>query len=386
MSFLTQQTFAQLVQLQTEQFGVAAGQPARTDAGSTLGSFFDAVALLGVQLEQQIAYENLIARLATSSGADVDTFVNPFGVFRLAATYAFGPETFSIPSPSGTQLVIPLGTVVQTPGGVQFMAVADTTNGAYSASANGYILPSGQTSVSVTVAATVGGTIGNVQANQITVVYGGPGGSPLPASFIVTNPNPFNDAQNTETDQALKTRFAQYVSGAHAGTSNSIRAAVNGVQPGLTFSVGDGLAPNGSPESAFFTVVVNVAGSGTAPSAVLLSEVTAAVEEVRPAGISYTVVGPTLIPVAASGTLTYAPGYNAATVAAAVNAAYIAFANSIGLNPLGSSTTLSYGQVYAVLFGVAGVQNIDGLLLNGGTSDVVASFGQQVVAGTSSFA
>jgi phage-related baseplate assembly protein len=129
-------------------------------------------------------------------------------------------------------------------------------------------------------------------------------------------------------------------------------------------------------------VVVNVIGQSSGPGGELLSEISDAVAAVRPLGISYTVVAPTLLSVAVAGTLTIASGYTASAVVAAANAAVAAYIDSIGLSPTGTSTTLSYGRVFAILFSVPGVANVDGLTLNGTSgTDIVAPFGEQIVAG-----
>jgi hypothetical protein len=136
---------------------------------------------------------------------------------------------------------------------------------------------------------------------------------------------------------------------------------------------------------AFFTVVVNVLGQSSGPSANLLTLVQEAIDAVRTAGILRAVIGPTLVDVNAVATIDVASGYDSAAVIAACQAAYDAYVNNIGLDPAGGTTDCSYGRVYAVLLAVAGVTNVTGLTLNGATTDISAGFAQQLVAGTATF-
>ena len=105
-------------------------------------------------------------RLATSSGADADSFGADFGFTRLAAVAAQGSVTFSRYTPSMTAL-IPVGTIVTTADGTtQFAVGTDTTNAAWAAAQNGYLLGSGVASVTVPIAAVAPGSAGNVLARH----------------------------------------------------------------------------------------------------------------------------------------------------------------------------------------------------------------------------
>jgi hypothetical protein len=117
----------------------------------------------------------------------------------------------------------------------------------------------------------------------------------------------------------------------------------------------------------------------------LRNSVHAAVDPIRAAGIDFFVGAPTLIEVGISATITVDPNYPDpdAVIAACVTACE-SFVNGIGLDPDGGSTTCPYGKIYGVLYGVPGVQLADNLLVNGGTIDIVAPFGSQLVAQTPS--
>jgi uncharacterized phage protein gp47/JayE len=381
----TPQTLQQFQQLIASQYSQQAAKTANTDSKSTLAAIFNAVAALAVQQQLNISQAFALSRLATSSGPDVDSFCQPFGVTRLPQEASSGTVVFSTPSPVSGKVTIPVGTIVSTPSGLQFVVIADNSQPGYNASDGGYDIFTGQSSVSATVQCLTPGSIGNVQANQITQLYGGPGAQPIVGVNAVTNPAAFTNGRDAETDAELKNRFTQQMMSGGGGTNPAIAAAILGVQPGLTYSIGDQINPDGSAHSGFFTVVVNVAGSGTAPQSSLINSVNNAVANARAVGIAWTVVAPTLVPVNVTATLHLASGAISANVIAAATTAMQNFINGIGLNPNGSPTTCTFAQTIATLLGVSGVANVTGLQLNGGTADITAAFANQLVAGTMNF-
>jgi hypothetical protein len=146
--------------------------------------------------------------------------------------------------------------------------------------------------------------------------------------------------------------------------------------------------------SAYFTVVVNIANSGAAAPASLITAVQTAVLAVRSEGIGVMVIGPTTQAVNSIATLVAFANLPAnitqSQIVSAAQAAYAAYVNGIGLNPDTTPTTCSIARCYAALLntqvnGVYVLSDVTGLTLNGGTVDLSASFGTQFVAGSSSF-
>lgn len=398
MAFLTTLSLAQIQQMIAEGYNAAANLPADTGPGSAFGPSFNAAALAIFSAQQQAQYVAAISRLSTipanadgSPNPDLDSFVNAFNFTRLGSSAASGQVTISTASPvSGSPLIVPVGFIVQTSGGLQFQVIADTTNGAYNAADNGYPIAVSASSVNASVKCLTLGTIGNVQAGQITNFYGGPGAVANPGVSTVTNAAAFTNAINFESDAALKTRFTTGISTGRSGTNSALGAAILGVQPGLTYAIGDRVNADGSAHASYFTVVVAVLGSSTATPSTILSQVTTAIEgstatsvpQVRAAGESYQVISPTFVSINVSATLTLAAGAVAATVVAAAQAALTTYLQGIGLNPQGASTLISYMKIGALLFGVSGVANVDNLLVNSGTSDITATFSQMFSVGT----
>ncbi len=395
MAYFTPSTIAQYQQQITTAYNAKATKPANTGPGSSLGAIFNAVSLLAVQLQQQALYVAGVARLLTSANLDVDSFFAQFGFARNQATSAiFNNIVVGTPSPASSNILIPVGMEAQTPGGIIFQVIADPTHPSWNASLNGYVLGTGSSSCIITMQALVPGSGGNVQPGTITQILSIPG-SPAPAGLSTIN-NPTvatTPGADQETDAAASTRFIAWITSRWA-VQGAILAAVSGVQPGLTYQIGDLLDPlgNNTTPDAFFTVVVNVLGQSTGPSAGLITAVTNAIEASRACGLPYTVVGPQLVTVNGTVTIKVAAGADPTATSNAVQAAFAAFINNIGMGNLAVTpqtlslgvSTCSFSKLLAALLAVAGVVTIPNgqFTLNGGTADITAAYGQQLVAGT----
>jgi hypothetical protein len=168
------------------------------------------------------------------------------------------------------------------------------------------------------------------------------------------------------------------------------------VQAGIIYSYGDRVDEDGYEHDAYFTMVVNLAGTGTVPPGSLIDTVTDALEglngypQVRPAGCSYAVVPPALIEVAGVFTVVPTAQFAAQTTAVrqAVKAQFLAFCNGIGLNVDTTPTTCSLAKCYAALLqtqinGVNCLADVTDLTLNGVAGDLTANFLSQFVFGSS---
>jgi hypothetical protein len=357
-----------------------------------MGGTFDAVSLMAVQQQYQDTYIQTTSRLSSipantdgTPNPDVDSFVAPFGYTRLTGTFATS-NTFSlnINSPSSTPIIIPCGLIFQRGDGVPFILVADTAQPAYNG-ANGYTIPGNNSTVSISATATClqEGITGNTPADSTWTVYLGPGVPTAPGLGSITNASRIASGAAVETDQALKDRFTLGMQNGKWAVITAIQAAVAGSQIGLTYSYGDRINQDGSSHPAYFTVVVNVAGSSSAPSSAVLELARSAVESVRAAGIGFQVVAPTLITPSVSGNIHVQSGFVPSTVLVAVQAAVQSYVNGIGLDPNGASTTLPYVQLVSIIVGVTGVNPTGTTVsLNSGTADVTATFGSQIVMPT----
>jgi Baseplate J-like protein len=417
LAFLTPLSLSQIQQTVVNFYNAAAATngipPVDTGQGSALGPVLNSAAFAIFQAQNEIIYVAAISRLSTipanadgSPNPDVDTFVAPFGFTRVFGTASGGQLLFSTPSAVATQVVIPVGAIAQTPGGLQFQVIADTTNAAYSATLNGYPITIGNASVSASAQCLSTGVQGNVVPGSITQLFGGTTGAQIPAPVNgVTNPLAFTGGANLESDAALKTRFTAGIStGRNTGTAFCVISAAMGTNPNLILSYGDRLNADGTTHNAYFTLVAAISGStsptpasvlnaiggpGLVPSA-LEGNPPMGIPQARPAGISYQVIGPTQFnSVTISGALTLSASAVSATVIASAQAAVAAYINSIGLLPYAlpgaSSTLLSYTKIAAILWSIPGIVNVDGILLNGGTSDITCPFAQMFTPGALTF-
>lgn len=386
-----------LVSIMSTAFAAQSNENVRDDQGEPLGDIWGAVELCLLVFSLNILYTNNKSRLQTSgnvSGSspqneyspDVDSFVNVFNIFRDPATESIGTVNFTPASASTTDQYIDPGTIVQTSDGLQFTVVADSTQGSYTAS--GYLIPSNSTAiVPVTVQCTTAGSIGNVSANTITSLVSGLGSTTPLSAYTVTNPQIFTNGTNGETDGSVYARFVNEFRSGRYATRLAVLTAIAGVQSNLTYQIIE--AYNGATSApGWFTVYVNVSGSGTTAPQGLIDAVTAAVTTVKALGISFVVLSPVLqaVPVAATIIADPAwlliPGNTKALLQTNVQAAYDAYVNSIGLSSTNTTTLLSAAKVSAVLVSVPGVQNISDYTLNGANVDLNAATGHQFIAGT----
>jgi len=326
--------------------------------GSVLLAITQGVASVQLWLQWLILLVWQRARLSTCSGADCDSWGADFGFFRLPAVDATGSVTFSRFNASLPAL-IPLNAQVKTADGSQsYLVTKDTANPLWNSGQGGYLVPANTASATVPIQAVTPGTAANVQPGTITLL-----GSAVPAVDTVTNSVALTNGVDAESDAAFKARFINYLASLSKATLAAIQYAISTVQQGLTADIEE--------VAGSFSVYVDD-GSGNPPSSTLTA-VSEAIEPVRGLGISYAVHGPTLVSATIVLTITAASGYQHANLVGPVATAIETYVNTL---PIGSP--LSYFRLAAVAYSVVGVDTVEGLTLNGGTSDIGGA-GQQVV-------
>ena len=349
------QTFAQLVSNQ------AAAIQARSTAlidftiGSIMRAWIEATASVALGLEGMAVYVLSLTRAATSQGTDLDSWVNDYGMTRLSLSSAAGTVTFARFSASVAGLVA-IGAVVRTVDGSQsFTVTLDPTNQAYSLAQNGYILPIGVFSITVPVKANIPGTNANVAAGSIGLIA-----SAAPGIDTVTNAAALTGGANAESDQALQGRIPKYFASLSKGTKAAIDYAIQSLQLGVEDTIIENVGGQ-------FIVSVDD-GTGTPPQS-LINAAATAVEGTRAVGVTYGVVSPIIINVAVSFAVNVAQGYDQNATVGVVGNAVTAYINSL---PIGNS--LPYSKLSQVAYEASpGILNVENLLLNGATADVVAT-------------
>lgn len=335
--------------------------------GSPFLALLNAGALNASYLQWLIVEVAKLARLATSEGEDVDSFVGDFNFARLPGVHATGTVTFSRYLTDKAE-AIDVGTKVKTADGRVFEVVANAGHQHWSGS--GYLLPIAEATITVPVRAVLAGRAMNVKANTITTIS-----SPI-AFDGVTNPNPFTNGVDEESDAAVKARFIHFINTRSQATIGAIEYAIRSTQQGLSWKVVENRNPAGGDQSGHFTVFVDD-GSGQVSDG-LLANLRAAIEAVRPIGVTYAVHRADVVTANVSVTVRAKAGYEKAELIGPV-------ANAIAdlIDGLGVGEPLSfYRLAHAAQDVVEGVESISSLFLNGATDDIGGLDRQVVRPGT----
>jgi len=180
-----------------------------TSIGSPIRSILDAV---GEVVAEQTADQYLLNYqydIDTKSGADLDSFVQLFGMARYPAKYASAYVTFTMAAPAITPVNLGQGLQISTSTSptLAFATIISAT------------IPVGGTSVTVPALCSVTGTVGNVAANTITRNI-----SPTMGVATITNASPASGGADQESDDQLRARFKTTVFRNLAGTEGMFRA------------------------------------------------------------------------------------------------------------------------------------------------------------------
>lgn len=368
-------SYNQLVQNIINAYAGAVGVSPQLNPGDPLLSFIQGISSQLVYLESVVSQLAAVTRAQTSVGGDLDTWMAQFNFTRLPATFASsGSFSLSVLSVHSTSVSVPVGTVIQTTGGaIQYQLIADTTQSAYNASLNAYVLPAGATSITVTAQALIAGSGGNAQIGQVNAFASQPAGIDN-----VTNTAAVVNGLDAETDTAFRARFLTYLQSLQRATATAVGNAIMSVQSGLTYTIMDNTNNALQYQEGEFLVVVND-GSGH-PASTLLNSVSAAIAAVAPITVQWNVIGPTAVAGTVNLAISLAAGYTISMVQAFVQTAVSAYAQSV---PLGGVVTVS-GVVQAAL-GITGVVSVQsGVTINGAAADFVMTGVEVFVCPTTS--
>ncbi len=349
----------------------AARQLLDLSVGSTLRAVLEANASLALWLQWLIMLLLQTTRAATSIGPDLDSWVADFGLLRLPALPAAGQVHFARFVANAAALV-PSGTVVRTAdGSLSYIVVPDVAQPTWSAALAGYLVPAGVAGVNVPVMAAVGGSAGNVQVGAVSLIA-----AALPGIDTVGNAQPLANGVDAESDIALRARFQSFLDTRARATPLAVGAAIQAQRQGLSYSIAENVAPDGSVRMGSFLVTVDD-GSGTPPSSVIAAAAVA-IEAVRPVGTTYGVRPPTVIPVTISMIVTVLPASAHGSVAASVAAAVAGYVDALPI-----SVGLPYSRLAQLAYDASAlVVNVGSVLLAGGVADVSPGSGGVLKAGT----
>ena len=375
MADLQTKSFSTLVSDQVT--AVQGGSTALVDftIGSILRAVVESFAGVVLWLQGLILQVLAMTRAATSTGADLDSFIADYGLTRIGAVAAIGTATFSRFT-NTMQAIVPLGTQIQTAdGSEQYLVTLDTTNAAYSAAQSGYVLGAGIGSLSVPISAVDAGSAGNAAAGAINTL-----GQAIAGIDTVSNVSALTNGEDAETDAAVRVRFVRYLASLSKATKSAVAYAATSVQTGIVYNLVENQNYDGSTHYGYFYVVIDD-GSGAPPSG-LLSNIYAAIDAVRPFTVEFGVFAPAIVTANVVLHISAAAGYTGSAVANTVQASITAYLNSI---PLGIA--LPWSRLIQVAYDASpGVADVTSLTLNGGTSDINITANQVIKAGTVSAA
>lgn len=351
--------------------------------GSIVLALVDAHSSTAMWEQSLIQYVYNRERLATSTGADADSFVGDFGLTRLPAVAATGTVQFSS-FVATTARTINVGATVSVQGGsVSFQITADDTNTYYNSAQNAYIIPAGigtiASPVSLPVQATTAGTIGNVQPNTITVIN-----SPITGIDQVNNANAFVNGVNQQTDPQLRAYFVQWLQSLSRATKGAISFAVESVQGVQEYVLVENTNyDTGLEQLGYFYVVVDD-GTGN-PSNELVAAVTNAVDAYRGLTIRFEVKKPIVVDAEIVANVIMPSAYNTPTyISEIVNNISSALTLYVDLIPFGE--TLYYTRVPQIIYNVLNQMfptiidqiNVNGITVNGSDADISTNFKQSL--------
>lgn len=362
MAALNTKNFSTLVQDQAAAIQGRARELIDFSIGSTLRALVESNGGVGLWLES-LALKILAATRATTSfGADLDSFVEDWGVERLGAQSAVGAVTFSRFS-AAAQAVIPVGATVQTVDGTQgFLVIADPSNTSYNAGLFGYVVPANVTSLSVPVRAVTPGALGNVQPNTIAAIT-----SSIPYIDTVTNAAAMTGGGDAEDDAALRVRFKRFIAQLAKATPAAVVYAAQLQQMGLQVTITENYDTYGHWSPGYFYLGIDD-GEGT-PSDFLVTQVYKAVDIVRAAGVRFSVFKSTVAPVDVSLNVEVLPGFDANVVKGQVGLAIANYIKAIGLG-----NGLAYTKLAQIAYEASpGLKNATTIRLNGDVLDIAGA-------------
>lgn len=364
-------TFTTLVQNMAAAVQSAAAQILDLTVGSTLRAILEASASVGLWMQWLVVQVLQMTRAATSTGADLDSWMNDFLLTRLPASPTSGAVVLSRYI-TGVVAFVPIGALVRTADGSQTFAVtADSTNAAWVSSQQGYAIQAGTVSIEVPVVAETVGSCGNVLAGMISVLA-----TAIPGVDSVTNSVGFTNGVDSESDAAFRARFQTFMASRSRATPLAVGYAVLSLQQGLNYTISENQDSTGAVRLGNFVVYVDD-GSGY-PSDSLLAGIQAAVDAVRPVGSTFAVMPPAVTTVTVALTLSVNASADEAPIIAALTSSITAYINSL---PLGASLPLTRLAQLAYSASPA-VNNVTAISLNGQADDVVVPSNGVVKAGS----
>ncbi len=353
--------FVTLVREQAAAIQGAARSLVDLSIGSILRAVIEANAAVTLWLQGLILHLLKTTRASTSSGADLDSWVQDYGLSRLPAVAATGFVTFSRFTPT-QPAVVPVGAKVQTANAQQHYAVVEDRNHPdWDQEAEGYRLAAGMERVRVPIQALSAGSESNARIGSIDTAA-----QAIPGVDTVTNEAALTNGADAESDPLLRKRFIAYIASLSKATIDAVGYAITSVKPGLTYALVENQTYEGCEQKGYFYVVVDD-GTGT-PTETLIATVYNAVEAVRPLAVHFGVFAPVVVKVKVQMKIqTAGADHNAIT-------AQVTEVVKNYINALGLGATLPFTRLAQIAYDASpAVTNVTAVRLNGATDDLIAT-------------
>ena len=362
------QKFSLLVENMTASVQGSAVQLLDFSSGSVVRALLEACAAVALWMQWLILQVLATTRAATSTGPDLDSWMADYSFSRLAGSASVGQITFTRYTPGVAAVVLVGASASTNDGTVSFIVTADPSNSAWNGK-DGYYVPPAAMSISVPARAVSPGSAGNVLAGAIGLLTTG-----IPGIDTVGNALTFTGGADPESDVAFRSRFQLYINSRSLATPLAVESVIASLQQGLRYVVLENMNSAGQFSPGNFWVIVDD-GSGN-PSSVLLANVGAAVETVRPIGSRYAVTGPSVNAVVVQMTVATSNPLTKPVVVATVQAAvqtWIASLPIAGRLAVSKLEALAHNADPTVI-------SVISATINGAAADVVASVDGVIIA------
>jgi hypothetical protein len=247
------QTFDQLVINQATAVTSASDKLIDFNVGSILRAIVESNAGNSIWIQGLISALLAVARLQTSAGADVDSFVTQFGYARKAGVAAVGNVTFSRSITTSVSSIPASTTRVQTSlNQIVFQTYVDSSNPNYDAVTNSYLMDVGVSSITVPVQCLTVGIVGNVSIGAINTIA-----SALVNVNNVNNTVAFTTGSNEATDSEVKAGFVLYLAGLSKATYSAVASVVASYPGVLRYLIVENESESGVEQLGYFYVVID---------------------------------------------------------------------------------------------------------------------------------
>ncbi|PIZ04368.1 MAG: baseplate protein [Gammaproteobacteria bacterium CG_4_10_14_0_8_um_filter_38_16] len=365
-------SFQTLVNDQVTAVQGATATPIDFNVGTNELALVEANAGMGVFLEYLANSILALARAATSTGVDLDSWIAQFPMKpRLAGVKSSGNVQFSRFTASSSA-TIPVGSLVKsTDFTLSFEVIADDTNVYYNSSLKAYVIPALTTQIPVKVQCLTAGTIGNVSPNVITVIA-----SPISGVDTINNLVAFTNGKNSETDAELRARFILYINSLSRAVLIAYANAISSIPEIIRYNVVENKTYAGAVQEGYvYTVIDDGTGS---PPADLIDKAYAAIQTVRGLAIQNDVFGPDPQAVNIIIDLTILPVTTEAVITELVTDALSNYINNLAFNEV-----LPYSRIFEIVYDASPyIINATNLTLNGGTTDLSGTENRIFIADT----